>query len=56
MTFNVQVKIKWRAWGITFGSWDETVHWKPPFSIPIPIPPFKDTLYNNHGVFVQISH
>lgn len=54
MILHVHIRAKFRAFGITFGTLDETVQWKPPFSIPIPIPVFRDTIFNGRGVFIEI--
>lgn len=44
----LKISIKFRAFGITFGNWTDTI--VPPFPIPSMIP---RVFYNDHGVRLE---
>lgn len=46
----IQVRIKSRAFGITFGQFDETFH----VDFGVPLPRLDKVLYDRRGVFVKV--
>jgi hypothetical protein len=54
MKITVHVKVKFRAWGITFGSFDKTVEY-PPLGIPKPPMKFEKLLIDERGVYVHLK-
>lgn len=49
---NIQIKVKFRFGGFTFGTVERTVTWEPPFGVPIPA--FHTVLVNDRGIFVRV--
>lgn len=53
MTVKIHVKVKFRAFGVTFGTVDQTVPWVIP--VAFPISGGKIVLMNDRGILIEVS-
>lgn len=54
MKITVHVKVKFRAFGITFGTLDKTIEY-PPSGVPKPPLPTEKLLIDERGVYVHLK-
>lgn len=47
----IYIKVKFRAFGITFSTFDKVVEW----SVGVPVPSFEKVLVDERGVYLKVS-
>lgn len=47
----IYIKVKFRAFGITFSTFEKTIEW----NVGVPVPPFKAFTLDERGVYLKVS-